>query len=116
MPQIRKILPAAVAMLMLAGCAVQAEDTVSTYYATVISEENGTAVLLIEENADSVSCDDEWKPGDTVTVDGKDRILVFRNSCTENCDDLSGNEHVLVSFSHGHAAAIHVIEDDSSSN
>ena len=115
MSKLRILLPAA-AMLMLAGCAVQAEDTVSTYYATVISEENGTAVLLIEENADSVSCDDEWKPGDTVTVEDEDRILVFRDSRTENCEDLSGNEHVLVSFSGRHAAAIHVIENDSGSD
>ena len=114
MPGFRKALPALLSVLMLGGCAVQAEDTVSTYYATVISEEDGTAVLLIEEDADIGCADDDCVPGDTVKVGGSDRVMVFRNSHMESCDGLAENEHVLVSISHGHAAAIHVIEDDSS--
>ena len=116
MTGLRKAMTAVLAMIMLGGCAVRAEDTVSTYYATVISEDDGDAVLLIEEDADDDSLDDECQPGDMVFIDSHDRVMVFRNSHTESCEDLCENEHVLVSFSHGHAAAIHVIEDDSGSD
>ena len=108
------------AVLLLCGCAVKAEDDIDTYTGTVIENDGETALVQLE-TTDEDETDGETAGSDQRTEDDcwqwrfsrKDEMLILNENSTVGFDGLKKDDQVVVSFSK-HKAVIRLIENEDS--
>ena len=93
----------AATLLFAYGCGVQAENTASTYTATVVENSEDEVVLEIEdEKIQSIDNRTDLPSAcSRITLHEHDRVLILDENETIGFGELKKSEQVTVTFDHG---------------